>query len=409
VLGLLKREEDGEDINLLLGAQLAQVLRTALTHVPHYRDLGLGIEPQEITAESAGTALQLFPYLEKSTVMKMPEAFVSDSCDPQRLKSVTSGGSTGQGIRLYRDRPDQSAEAAFFHHRWGGVGYHRSSRTVRVGVEGRKQLGEEPCSRYGDRLLVSPYHFTEEWIGRICDEIEAYHPRYFHMYPSSFEYLARYLEQSGRRIPGLLGIFLASERVSERQLELAESVFPSVPVVFHYGLSERTNLAWGAWRDGRVTYDFEPAYGYAENFEHENGVHEIVGTSYWNETMPLIRYRTQDLGRIRDGSMRNLEGREHEFLVTKSGVRIPGIGIMIDDFLFDNAEGVQVVQNVIGKLELRVKPKPGFDSEIADRVLASQRSQWGDAFEFSLSFTDRIELTPSGKIRRYIVNLPQSH
>ena len=36
-----------------------------------------------------------------------------------------------------------------------------------MAVEGLKKDDEEPCSRSGDRLLVSPNHFNERWISRI--------------------------------------------------------------------------------------------------------------------------------------------------------------------------------------------------------------------------------------------------
>lgn len=65
-------------------------------------------------------------------------------------------------------------------------------------------------------------------------------------------------------------------------------------VSISYGLTERMNLAFALHTDGRTTpYRFEPLYGWTETLVHD-GRHEIVGTSLWNEAMPLIRYRTAD-------------------------------------------------------------------------------------------------------------------
>src|SRR5262249_39319936 len=69
------------------------------------------------------------------------------------------------------------------------------------------------------------------------------------------------------------------------------------------------------------------------------GLYEIVGTTFWNDLMPLVRYRTGDLVRLPDhwGEREKEEvtlglrpfpgvlGREQEILVCREGVRLTGI------------------------------------------------------------------------------------
>jgi phenylacetate-CoA ligase len=404
---LLQQAESGEDIAHSLAARLAGVLQTAITRVPYYRSLELGIRPDEIEPGNAHEVLMRFPYLEKGTVMRAPESFVSNAHRLRNLTSGTTGGSTGQGMKMWRNVTVISAEASFHHHRWAKVGYVRSARVVRMAQEGGQPIDAKPCARSGDRLLVSPWHFNERWIGRIFEDIRAFQPQFFHTYPSCFEYLADYMNKSGLRLEGISGIFLASERVTERLLNLIGTVFEDVPVVFHYGLGERTNLAWGSWRNGEITYELERVYGHSENYAVPGFGLEVVGTSYWNNVMPLIRYRTQDYGEIRDGVLRHLEGREQEFLVTKSGTKMPGLCIDIDDYTFDYVEVFQVVQNQKGRLEFHLKPRAEYTEAIGQRILASQRSRLGDNFDLSVVVTDHIERTSSGKIRRYVINVPE--
>jgi phenylacetate-CoA ligase len=123
--------------------------------------------------------------------------------------------------------------------------------------------------------------------------------------------------------------------------------------------------------------------------------------------MPLIRYRTQDYCEIREGIVCDLEGREQEFLTTRSGAKLPGISIMIDQFTWDYVEVLQVVQNEPGKVEFHVKPLPQYEESVGQRILASQQAKWGEFFDLSLVVTDRIERTPSGKIRNFVVNVPE--
>lgn len=403
VLELSEKAEKGEDISALLGARLARVLRIALTRVPHYRELGLGIAPEEIDAQNSFEVLLRFPYLEKSDIRRAPEALVAAPHDPERLYQVRTGGSTGQPVTLYRSRFDQSAEAGFIHHGWGKAGYTRSGRLARIGSEGLRPLDREPVARWGNRLLISPNHLNEQWVPHIYEELQRFAPRFIHSYPSALEYLSDYMNASGLGLPSIGAIFLASEQVTRRQLHVAEQVFGGVPVVFHYGLSERTNLAWGRWAQDEIVYQFNEAYGYSENRQHPGGGQEIVGTSYWNEVMPLIRYRTQDYGEIAEGALASLEGRAQEYLTTATGMKIPGICIALGDLLLEHVEGVQIVQERAGHLEFRITPGSGYDDAIGERFLESQREQWDDAFSVTLSLAEHVERSPSGKIRRYVI------
>jgi phenylacetate-CoA ligase len=405
IQGLLDREDLGEDVEPRLAWRLASVLRTAITRVPYYRNLELGIRADDIGPDTAYEVLSRFPYLERSSVMREPESFVSDAFEMARLTAWTTSGSTGEGLKGYRTASLVSAEAAFFHHEWAKVGYVRRAKVVRMAVEGRRLQDEEPCRRSGDRLLVSPFHFNERWVHRIYDDINAFRPRFIHAYPSCFEYLADYMDRAGLRLSGLSGIFLASERVTERQLNLARKVFEDTTVRFHYGLGERTNLAWGSRGESGISYKFECAYGCSENLTHAGDAREIVGTSYWNEVMPLIRYRTQDYGEIRDGVIRNLDGRQQEFLVARSGAKVPALAFDMVDFAWDFVEAYQVVQNERGKLELHIMPRPQYDDSIGGRIVASQQAELDGMFDVSLVVTDHVERTPFGKMRNFVVNV----
>ena len=64
-----------------------------------------------------------------------------------------------------------------------------------------------------------------------------------------------------------------------------------------------------------ISYQLDNLYAYNENLEDEFGNNEIIGTSYWNEAMPFIRYKTQDFGKIdSNGFIKSLDGRGQTFL-----------------------------------------------------------------------------------------------
>lgn len=385
--------------------RLCNLLKEALDYVPFYKKLDLGIKSCDITEENAIEMLQRFPYIDKKTVIENSDEFINTKFKKDKLLYSNSGGSTGSGTDLWRTGRENLLEKCFFDYRWGKLGYKDNSRIVRIAYEAVKKDDEYPCSYAGDKMKVCPNHLNSKWIEEIFNKIKEFKPEFFHCYPSAFQYLLQYMKESNESLHNIKGIFLASEVVTEDVLNLSQSVFKNVPVLFHYGLSERSNLAWGIFENNKICYKCDDVYGYTENPINEEGLPEIAGTSYWNYAMPLIRYNTNDIGTIENGIISNLEGRIEEFLITKQGNKIHGINVGIDDYTWRYVDIVQLVQNEPGKVEIHVKPKDSFNLNVKEKILKSQRAEWGSIFDILVVIDNRISKTKSGKVRFIINNI----
>lgn len=404
VIDLLERQDNEIEIEGILNDKLSNILKNAIKNVPYYRNLNLNIKPNDINKGNAKEMLNMFPYLNKKTVIDNSEAFISDLYNKKELRYGISGGSTGQDMGIWSNKEENQIERGFFDYKWSKTGYRAYSKIVRIACEGIKKEDENPCSYVGDKMRISPNHLNKKWIEEIFNKIKEFRPEFFHAYPSSFQYLLQYMELNNLRINGIKGIFLASEVVTENVLRLSKAVFKDVPIIFHYGLSERSNLAWGIFEDYKISYKCDNVYGYSENFITEDGFYEIIGTSYWNYAMPLIRYKTQDIGKIKNGIITDLDGRNQEFLITKQGEKVPGINICIDNFTWNYIELVQVVQNEPGKIEFHIKPKSNFNGSIKEKILNSQKV-WGKMFDILIVTDNEISKTKSGKVRLVINNI----
>src|SRR5262249_18606348 len=135
-------------------------------------------------------------------------------------------------------------------------------------------------------------------------------------------------------------------------------------------------------------------YGYVEfGAPDEEGLREVIGTSFHNMAMPLVRYRTGDYVRLIEESVvrgpwsvaldlqaeppsanevsNSLEfpwpavsevaGREQEFLVSATGRRISLTAFNMHDAVFDELYAVQFYQEQAGRAEFRYMPGPQFD------------------------------------------------
>jgi phenylacetate-CoA ligase len=405
VIKLLSAHDRGEDIDCHRRVRLAGILRTALQSVPYYRALEIGITPGDVTGETAEQALMEFPYLEKRAVMENPEAFISDRYIKDKLLIDTSGGSTGQGRKIYTTARQKFIELAFSHYEWKKCGWRPASRVIRMGSNAIKKKIEHPFSRLGDTLLISPYHVNKEWFSETYKKITEFKTEYFHTYPSCFFQLTQYLRENNLTIPTVKGILLYSEEIPHSWISIIKEVFNDAPILMNYGLSERTNFAWGAYQNSQITYKLVPVYGYSENRFDSFGYPEIIGTTYWNDVMPLIRYRTQDYGLIKDGYIECLQGRAQSFLITRDNQEIPGISIDLKKVHWNFIDKFQIVQNEIGKIELHIIPNKAFNNDIRQNILEDQNSKWGDYFDVQIILSETTYQTQRAKQPMIINNV----
>jgi len=144
--------------------------------------------------------------------------------------------------------------------------------------------------------------------------------------------------------------------------------------------------------------------------EGEEG--DVLVTTLWNYTMPLIRYRVGD--RAIRGPNRCSCGRPYPLLnrVTgRSGASFPrpGGGTVVPEF-FIHVIGVecsdasiakfQVVQEAMDRITVKVVLSSGVEvipSQLQERITAHIHDAMGEGCEVCFSIEDEIAPTPTGK------------
>jgi phenylacetate-CoA ligase len=412
ILSLNKRYErpdQREAVQQALRRRLTGYLRDALESVPYYRET-VKMRPADIVESNAVDALKEFPYLLKSTVMENAEAFLNRRFDKESLTYYTSGGSTGRGIGVWRTREEIDTEVAFVLSEWGKLGLDwERSRIVRIGADASKRDDEDPFRYWANRFFISTFHLHSRWMEEIYRAIVAFKPDFIWAYPSSVEILAGHLEEHGKPPMRLKGILLSSETLQDHQYALFKRIF-AAPVSSLYGLTERTNMAFSRESEGGrgFYYRLVDTYGYSENYRDEYGNDEIVGTSYWTAAMPLVRYRTSDIGTIDEhGIIQQLQGRTQDFFIDKRGRRLPALSIHVPEFAWECISISQLVQNKVGEVIVRVVPKKNFNDAIKESILNDMRRGHGEFFDLQFETVNEIEWTKAGKRRIVVNNLQQ--
>lgn len=381
----------------------------AASKAPWYaaRFAGRGVDPTnfESLEQLAG-----YPMLTKRDLVLNREQLVNPVIDAKHRLYMTTGGSTGEPVGFYLHKGvSRPKEKAYLEAQWTRRGFRAGDRVAVIGgsvTSSRARGGILSVDAARNRLILSSYHLTLERLPEYVAALNKFRPRHLHAYPSAALMLARGLEQTGLKLEiEFKSVLCGSEKLTRESQRHLENVF-SAPVSHWYGHSERVALAAQGHRSDHLY--FWPTYGFVEFGEPDaDGRREVIGTSFHNHVMPLIRYRTGDYVRLAtrpDAELPMIEveevaGRDHEFLVSATGRRIPLTAVNMHDRIFDGLMAVQFFQKREGEVEIHCQPGPKWQSGLLDSIRAGLSKKLGEDFTLELRAVNDVEKTGSGKHR----------
>ncbi|MEK8085858.1 hypothetical protein WNB94_05545 [Aquabacterium sp. A3] len=392
---------------------LTHTLLTAVQHVPGYRHLQhlaplIQNQPRE--------ALRHFPLRDKTDYKGRLDDYTSSISRPaQRLKTFTGGSTSVPMVFFLEKGRTRAREWAAFEALSRQVDVDDGKSTI-LALRGRStgpQLWmHEPIKRH---LAVSCDHLVPEHLPAYADILSRWRPRYIHAYASALYPLLLWLSANQRMevLSQVRGVLLTSESIQPVHLEAFRKLLPC-PVVAHYGHSERVLFAH---TDDLGRYHFWPRYGYFELVD-EHGqpitqagqLGEIVGTSYDNEVMPFIRYRTGDMAMLAEplsGALSDvpvcapIHGRKQEFVVChdKRLISITTLGAAHFAPL-ERCLRIQYEQHQPGHLILHAVPGPqGLNAQDIEQIEAAVKQKTEGGCRVDVHLTDQVSLTRIGKQR----------
>lgn len=407
-----------EEIEQYQVKQLRRSLHHAMSTCAYYQRTfqQAGFKPEHVRTLRQ---FALCPSIEKRDLIDHLPEMVSSEVPASRRLYLTTGGSTGVPAGFYLEKGvSRPKEQAFLEAMWRRAGYEDGMRLAVIrghvtssGSKGRV-VYHDPTRNW---LMLSSYHLVEERLPEYLEAIEKFQPQMLHAYPSAALQLAEFLERKDQtwRTP-LRAVLCGSERLTLPQKRTLERVF-QCRVYRWYGHAERVVLA-GEGRQSEC-FHFFPQYGLVEfGAPDEDGLREIIGTSFHNLAMPLIRYRTGDLARLAEDpeqhksdwpwpTVVDVVGRDQEFLVGAQGRRISLTAFNMHDDVFDGLYAVQFFQEQPGVVEFRYVPAPTFHRSRLERIEQGIRRKLGEDFQITLREVAETEKTARGKHRWLISKL----
>ena len=411
-----------EELEMLQFQELRRLLKHASVHVPYYQRVYAeqGILPSDI--QSVQDIAEL-PFVTKEAVRGHHGEFTATNVPRDMLLRMNTGGSTGLPLELYYEKGvTRAREWAFTYHAWSRVGYRIGDRlAVLRGTGIRDSLWQYEPIR--NRLVMSAYHLNERTLDAYVAKMRQFRPKYLHVYPSTLTVVAKYMQRySLPPISSVKAILAASENMFPEQRSLFERVFDCRTFCM-YGQGELA--AMGAECEHSSEYHFFPEFGILELVAQNGAVirkpgvlGEIVGTGFNNYAMPLIRYRTGDMGVWAEGPcscgrayprLARVEGRKQELVITSDGSIVTLTGLIFGQHFhaFGHIAAMQLEQVAEGGLLVRVVPGDDYDAQEDEAEIRTKMlSAVSGKLDISFECVDRIPRTRRGKHRFLIQHLP---
>jgi phenylacetate-CoA ligase len=410
-----------EDIEVWRNGQLQRLIDTAFREVPFYRSL-FDRRHVKVGEIKSPFDLRRLPIVTKVMLRaQYPQQTIRNT--GLKTYEVSSSGSTGNNFWVTEDAETAGHYRAAFMLALEWAGWQLGAPHMQMGMT----LARSWDRQLKDWLLcchyVSAYELDDKSLDAALDALERRHIRHLWGYPGSLYFLARRALQKGWNRP-LKTLVTWGDNLFRHYRSTIEHAF-GTRVYDTYGCAEGFQIA--AQCGVNSNYHLHSADVIVE-FLDDHGepvpdgrLGNIVVTRLHPGPMPLIRYRTGDVG-ISGGQehcscgrgfelLASVQGRDTDIVVTPSGNRL-----IVHFFTgliesFHEIECFQVVQEEIRSMIIRIVPsKPKIvDDSVKRRLISTLQQHGATDIEIVVETVDHIPTAPSGK-RRFVVSkvAPQS-
>ena len=379
----------------LVALYFERLLRHAKETVPYYEHITLvGVDQ-----------IATLPIMTKEIIRAVPDQLVSSTKGRYNYWQNTSGGSTGEPVRLLQDEEYQRWVGASIHYYFKDLVGCDWSVSRKLDIWGSVDDFEKRTSSLSARLrnklsntvFVNAFRFGEEDMIQTIHKINQHRPDILKGYSNSLYDLACFIERNGLKIHSSKVISTRTAMVYPEQRETMERVFGGKVFDF-YGSRESSAIAGEVSNQkGRVILEFNNI------IEVVNG--EILLTNLHNYTMPLIRYKIMDqadhVERLNGllPSLHGLNGRVFDYFLIYDKNRVHVQYVITLFFFIEGLVKFQIIQHDFTNYTINYIPEKDADvpegkkQEIVERMKKALRN------DISVRWQPQAEIqkTQSGK------------
>ncbi|TKB46141.1 phenylacetate--CoA ligase family protein [Thalassotalea mangrovi] len=341
---LLKNSKlDSEDLRNITLVQLKKLFAYAKANIPYYSAVFKDIDVEDIKNFDDWENL---PVLTKQDIKANIKQLMPVNISKNRLRVVSTGGSTGEPLKLYHDKLYFSDVLGWRVLNWWGCEPSDNIAFIYRKVKTGWRATLNALLWYPTkRIFLDASMMTSTTMDVFLNKIQTQRPKVLQGYVGGVYEFAKYCRFKGITFDFFSAVWVTSAPLSETQRRLMDEVFKA-PVYDQYGCSEVYWLAAECLeRNGLHVFSDER---YIEMVDHDKksvkkGQFGVVTiTDLGNYAFPLIRYQNGDRGRYLEREcscglpfplIDKVKGRVTDV------IKLPNGNIIAGDFLttiFDN-------------------------------------------------------------------------
>ncbi len=385
---------------------LEAILSEAKLNVPYYKDLfhQIHFDPREVRGNI--NALKQLPFLTKDIVREQGDRLLNRRYELSSLVKMNTGGSTGACLTISYDREalDWSAAANRFAVSMTGASFstsevHLVSRISQKNAYKQKLTNWVKCQAL-NRTNFETDFITESSLENLYNTILRTKPFLVQGHPSTLYALATYVRDC-KPTKKLFSVFESTgETLDKKRFQVIKDQLQCT-IFNRYGNAEFGVIAHSI--DNPFQLQLLDFMVLPEMVQLGNGLCELIFTGLHNRAMPLIRYRSGDIGNLTVENNRvhiaDLRGRIHD-LMEFERVHLPS-HYLLDVFNHrGDVDDFQIVVRSGQKPELRIVKKTDTPSEKIKSELANILS---NQVEIKFVRSDQFILSGWRDKFRYIV------
>jgi phenylacetate-CoA ligase len=410
-------DEIADNPGEITSALIVDLLSHCQRNVPYYREW-MGKLGNSFAQDPLAFISQL-PILTKDIIRQNFDQLISADLGQRRWQYNTSGGSTGEPVRLIQDRQFAARTGAIqllsFH--WAGrevgepaVRVWGSERDILQGSMGVKM---SLLNRLTNDTWLNAFRLTPASMRKFIDLLNANRPKLIIAYAQAIYELAQFAEQEQISVIPQKAILTSAGTLHPFMRQKIESIF-ECKIFNRYGSREVGDIACECRAHGGL--HMFPRGCFVEVVDEDGhplprGVEgEILVTSLSNYAMPLIRYAIGDRGVLspdetcacgRNGLIfQKISGRNVDTFKKADGTLIDGEFFTHLLYFRDGVKKFQVIQKDYKAILFKiVKTSSEWLPEERQEIIQKTRRLMGDDCTVSFEFVDQIPPTSSGKYR----------
>jgi phenylacetate-CoA ligase len=398
--------------------RLKQHLEFAYREIPYYTRLldAHALQPHRIDSLADFARV---PFLTKDIIRKEFER-LQPTRKRSRVQWMSTGGSTGAPVTILIDaeRTAFTDACRMRAHRWYGVDV--GSREIVLWGSPIELTKQDHVRMLRDRLmnsrLLSAFNMGEKSLAEYAKTVNDYRPEKLYGYASAIFLLAAYMKKTGRNLRvSPKAVFATAEPLFDFQRKTIEEVF-QCPVSIEYGARDAGLIALECPSGGLHI----AAEGMIVEIDRagREGLGEIVITNLYSFAMPIIRYRTGDVGEFDDTPcpcgrllprLKRVEGRQTDFLVAEDGRLIHALAIIYVMREIPIVKEFQVTQESLRRLVIHVVAESSLPANERKTIERKAKHLLGHHVDVVIQEMSSIPVSPSGKFRYVISRVADSY